>query len=222
MDSPQNSSPEKNSPAHEENPHKSTKNTSKNAARRFTNEQIRSLETIFETETKLDPRKKLEVARDLGLQPRQVAIWFQNRRARWKSKQLEQEYKVLKTNYDGLCMQFDDLKREKQSLQMQLQELTDLVKNLDNVVISDGDAELKEDPNSSNEGMDHNDVMYTDDEETVTKYFKKTEEQEPLSWGDQEVEISHLDSRETWCNISSGSLFDQSSSTSNWWESLKI
>ncbi|KAL0304468.1 UNVERIFIED_CONTAM: Homeobox-leucine zipper protein HOX6 [Sesamum radiatum] len=207
---------------HEENPHRSTKNTSKNA-RRFTNEQIRSLETIFEMETKLEPRKKLEVARDLGLQPRQVAIWFQNRRARWKSKQLEQEYKVLKTNYDGLCMQFDHLKREKQSLQMQLQELTDLVKNLDNVGISDGDAELKEDPNSSNEGMDHNDAMYTDDEETVTKYFKETEEQEPLSWGTEQVEISHLESPETWCNdLSSGSLFDQSSSTSNWWESLKI
>ncbi|KAL0299735.1 UNVERIFIED_CONTAM: Homeobox-leucine zipper protein HOX6 [Sesamum radiatum] len=206
----------------EENPHRSTKNTSKNA-RRFTNEQIRSLETIFEMDTKLEPRKKLEVARDLGLQPRQVAIWFQNRRARWKSKQLEQEYKVLKTNYDGLCMQFDHLKREKQSLQMQLQELTDLVKNLDNVGISDGDAELKEDPNSSNEGMDHNDAMYTDDEETVTKYFKETEEQEPLSWGTEQVEISHLESPQTWCNdLSSGSLFDQSSSTSNWWESLKI
>ncbi|KAK4384797.1 Homeobox-leucine zipper protein HOX6 [Sesamum angolense] len=174
-------------------------------------------------ETKLEPRKKLEVARDLGLQPRQVAIWFQNRRARWKSKQLEQEYKVLKTNYDGLCMQFDHLKREKQSLQMQLQELTDLVKNLDNIGISDGDAELKEDPNSSNEGMDHNDAMYTDDEETVTKYFKETEEQEPLSWGTEQVEISHLESQQTWCNdLSSGSLFDQSSSTSNWWESLKI
>ncbi|KAL0317939.1 UNVERIFIED_CONTAM: Homeobox-leucine zipper protein HOX6 [Sesamum angustifolium] len=207
---------------HEENPHRSTKNTSKNA-RRFTNEQIRSLETIFEMDTKLEPRKKLEVARDLGLQPRQVAIWFQNRRARWKSKQLEQEYKVLKTNYDGLCMQFDHLKREKQSLQMQLQELTDLVKNLDNVGISDGDAELKEDPNSSNEGMDHNDAMYTDDEETVTKYFKETEEQEPLSWGTEQVQISHLESPQTWCNdLSSGSLFDQSSSTSNWWESLKI
>ncbi|XP_011075911.1 homeobox-leucine zipper protein ATHB-12-like isoform X2 [Sesamum indicum] len=207
---------------HEENPHRSTRKTSKNA-RRFTNEQIRSLETIFEMETKLEPRKKHEVARDLGLQPRQVAIWFQNRRARWKSKQLEQEYKVLKTNYDGLCMQFDHLKREKQSLQMQLQELTDLVKNLDNVGISDGDAELKEDPNSSNEGMDHNDAMYTDDEETVTKYFKETEEQEPLSWGTEQVEISHLESPETWCNdLSSGSLFDQSSCKSNWWESLKI
>ncbi|KAL0400546.1 UNVERIFIED_CONTAM: Homeobox-leucine zipper protein ATHB-7 [Sesamum latifolium] len=216
---------------HEENPHRSTKNTSKNA-RRFTNEQIRSLETIFEMETKLEPRKKLEVARDLGLQPRQVAIWFQNRRARWKSKQLEQEYKVLKTNYD-VCMSFRRVNviillsyyawLSKSRAFRQLQELTDLAKNLGNVGISDGDAELKEDPNSSNEGMDHNDAMYTDDEETVTKYFKETEEQEPLSWGTEQVEISHLQSPETWCNdLSSGSLFDQSSSTSNWWESLKI
>ncbi|KAD3069035.1 hypothetical protein E3N88_36915 [Mikania micrantha] len=40
--------------------------------RRFTNQQIKSLETIFQTESKLEPRKKLQVAKDLGLQPRQL------------------------------------------------------------------------------------------------------------------------------------------------------
>ncbi|MED6170981.1 hypothetical protein PIB30_036338 [Stylosanthes scabra] len=56
--------------------------------RRFSDEQIRLLECIFESESKLEPRKKI--------QPRQVAIWFQNRRARWKSKRIEQEYRKLK------------------------------------------------------------------------------------------------------------------------------
>nr|GFB55335.1 homeobox-leucine zipper protein ATHB-12-like [Tanacetum cinerariifolium] len=42
--------------------------------RRFTNQQIKSLETIFQSESKLEPRKKLQLAKDLGLQPRQVAI----------------------------------------------------------------------------------------------------------------------------------------------------
>ncbi|KAI3457953.1 hypothetical protein Pfo_014616 [Paulownia fortunei] len=216
MESPENSSPQDSEPAYEEKTPTTSKKKSKNA-RRFTDEQIKSLESIFKLETKLEPRKKLQLARDLGLQPRQVAIWFQNRRARWKSKQIEQEYKVLKANYDSLYMQFDVLKREKQSLQMQLQELSDLVKNLDKVHLTDRDAEFKEDPNSSNEEMDHNDVMNPGDEPMITKYFEKTEEQELLSWGEEE-EMSHLASPETWCKISSGGLFDQSSGSSNWWE----
>lgn len=102
----------------------------------------------------------------------------------------------------------------------QLQELSDLVKNLDKVKMSDRDAELKEYPNSSSEGMDHNDVMIKrDDEKMITKYFDKTENQELLNW-DEEEEISHLASPEKWCNLSSSDgLFDQSSGTSNWWDS---
>lgn len=120
MESPENSSPQESESAHEEKTPTTTKKKIKNHPRRFNDEQIKSLESIFKLETKLEPRKKLQIARDLGLQPRQVAIWFQNRRARWKSKQIEQEYKVLRSNYDILSMQFDELKREKQSLQMQV------------------------------------------------------------------------------------------------------
>ncbi|MBA0763208.1 hypothetical protein Gotri_012697 [Gossypium trilobum] len=42
--------------------------------RRFSDEQIRLLESIFESETKLEPRKKMQLARELGLQPRQSKI----------------------------------------------------------------------------------------------------------------------------------------------------
>lgn len=93
---------------------------SSNNARRFSDEQIKSLETMFETESKLEPRKKLQLARELGLQPRQVAIWFQNKRARWKSKQLERDYSILKSNYDNLASQYEALKKEKQSLLIQV------------------------------------------------------------------------------------------------------
>jgi homeobox-leucine zipper protein len=95
------------------------KNKIKNK-RRFSDEQIKSLESIFESETRLEPRKKVQLARELGLQPRQVAIWFQNRRARWKSKQMEQEYRALKDDYDNLASQFESLKKEKQSLVIQV------------------------------------------------------------------------------------------------------
>lgn len=88
--------------------------------KRFSDEQIRSLEIMFESETKLEPRKKLQVARELGLQPRQVAIWFQNKRARWKSKQLESDYGVLQANYNALSSNFEALKKEKQALLIQV------------------------------------------------------------------------------------------------------
>lgn len=94
---------------------------------RFSAEQIKSLESSFESETRLEPRKKVQLARELGLQPRQIAIWFQNRRARWKSKQIENEYKILKDNYDNLASQFESLKKERQSLLIQLQILGDLL-----------------------------------------------------------------------------------------------
>lgn len=88
--------------------------------KRFSDEQIRSLECIFESESKLEPRKKIQVARDLGLQPRQVAIWFQNRRARGKSKWIEQEYRKLRDEYDNLVSSFESLKKEKESLQVEV------------------------------------------------------------------------------------------------------
>lgn len=88
--------------------------------RRFSEEQVKSLELMFETQTKLEPRKKLQLAKDLGLHPRQVAIWFQNKRARWKSKQLEREYNVLRADYDALLSSFESVKNEKQLLAKQV------------------------------------------------------------------------------------------------------
>ncbi|KAK3025364.1 hypothetical protein RJ639_044904 [Escallonia herrerae] len=80
--------------------------------RRLNMEQVKTLEKNFELGNKLEPERKMHLARALGLQPRQIAIWFQNRRARWKTKQLEKDYEVLKR-------QFDALKAEKDSLQSQ-------------------------------------------------------------------------------------------------------
>lgn len=88
--------------------------------RRFSDEQIKLLESIFESDSKLEPRKKLQLARELDLQPRQVAIWFQNRRARWKSKQIEKEFRKLKSDYDSLASKFESLMAEKQSLLLEV------------------------------------------------------------------------------------------------------
>lgn len=84
--------------------------------KRFSEEQIKSLESMFSTQAKLEPRQKLQLARELGLQPRQVAIWFQNKRARWKSKQLERQYAALRDDYDALLLSYESLKKDKLAL----------------------------------------------------------------------------------------------------------
>ncbi|TKW05711.1 hypothetical protein SEVIR_7G194700v4 [Setaria viridis] len=94
--------------------------------RRFTEEQIRSLESMFHAhQAKLEPREKVELARELGLQPRQVAIWFQNKRARWRSKQLEHDYAALRAKFDALHARVEFLKQEKLALTTQLHELSE-------------------------------------------------------------------------------------------------
>ncbi|XP_002990005.2 homeobox-leucine zipper protein HOX22 isoform X2 [Selaginella moellendorffii] len=80
--------------------------------RRLSVEQVRSLELSFETENRLEPVRKMQLAQELGLQPRQVAVWFQNRRARWKTKQLEKDYDVLKAAYESLAEENKRLKAQ--------------------------------------------------------------------------------------------------------------
>lgn len=84
--------------------------------RRLSLHQVKALEKNFEVENKLEPERKVKLAQELGLQPRQVAVWFQNRRARWKTKQLERDYDVLKSSYDNLKLSFEALQRDKDSL----------------------------------------------------------------------------------------------------------
>ncbi|GKV09392.1 hypothetical protein SLEP1_g20901 [Rubroshorea leprosula] len=91
--------------------------------RRLTPNQINALEKNFELENKLEPERKVKLAAELDLQPRQVATWFQNRRARWRTKQLERDYNLLKASYDALQLDFSNLEREKETLTAQLMEL---------------------------------------------------------------------------------------------------
>ncbi|CAK9211103.1 unnamed protein product [Sphagnum troendelagicum] len=89
--------------------------------RRLSFEQVRSLERNFELENKLEPEKKMQLAKELGLQPRQVAVWFQNRRARWKTKQLERDYEVLSQEYNRLKTEYDAVVLEKEKLESEVE-----------------------------------------------------------------------------------------------------
>ncbi|KAJ0025685.1 hypothetical protein Pint_08385 [Pistacia integerrima] len=91
--------------------------------RRLTSDQVKALEKNFEVENKLEPDKKAKLAEELGLQPRQIAVWFQNRRARLKTKELEREYCLLKANYDSLKIDYNNLEQENESLATTLREL---------------------------------------------------------------------------------------------------
>ncbi|KAF7045789.1 hypothetical protein CFC21_054866 [Triticum aestivum] len=91
--------------------------------RRLALEQVRALERSFETDNKLDPERKARIARDLGLHPRQVAVWFQNRRARWKTKQLERDFNALRARHDALRADCDALRRDKDALAAEIHEL---------------------------------------------------------------------------------------------------
>lgn len=84
--------------------------------RRLSIDQVKALEKNFEVENKLEPERKVKLARELGLQPRQVAVWFQNRRARWKTKQLERDYGLLKANHEALKLKYQTLQRDNESL----------------------------------------------------------------------------------------------------------
>ncbi|CAL5417186.1 unnamed protein product [Camellia sinensis] len=85
--------------------------------RRLNLEQVKTLEKNFELGNKLESERKMQLARALGLQPRQIAIWFQNKRARWKTKQLEKDYDVLKRQFDAIKDDNDALQSQNQKLQ---------------------------------------------------------------------------------------------------------
>ncbi|MQL85473.1 hypothetical protein Taro_017985 [Colocasia esculenta] len=97
---------------------------------RLTKEQSCYLEESFKEHATLNPanrlllcfplgslqKQKLAIAKKLNLRPRQVEVWFQNRRARTKLKQTEVEYEYMKRCCESLTEENRRLHREIQEL----------------------------------------------------------------------------------------------------------
>ncbi|KAI3679149.1 hypothetical protein L2E82_51620 [Cichorium intybus] len=86
---------------------------------RLTKAQSGLLEEAFKLHTTLSPQQKQKLARDLKLRPRQVEVWFQNRRARTKLKQTEVDCEYLKKCCNRLTDENQRLRQEVQELKIQ-------------------------------------------------------------------------------------------------------
>ncbi|XP_017217588.1 homeobox-leucine zipper protein HOX3 isoform X2 [Daucus carota subsp. sativus] len=83
---------------------------------RLTKQQSRLLEESFRQNHTLNPKQKETLAMELKLKPRQVEVWFQNRRARSKLKQTEMECEYLKRWFGSLSEQNRRLQKEVEEL----------------------------------------------------------------------------------------------------------
>ncbi|XP_077233966.1 homeobox-leucine zipper protein HAT22-like [Tasmannia lanceolata] len=83
---------------------------------RLTKEQSALLEDSFKEHSTLNPKQKQALAKQLKLRPRQVEVWFQNRRARTKLKQTEVDCEFLKRCYETLTEENRRLHKELQEL----------------------------------------------------------------------------------------------------------
>lgn len=88
--------------------------------RRLSLDQVRSLERNFSAENKLEHERKVQIAEEIGLMPRQVAVWFQNRRARSKTKKVENDYDSLNAEYDNLKNEYDFVLKINQQLKAEV------------------------------------------------------------------------------------------------------
>jgi len=86
---------------------------------RLNKEQSVLLEEHFKLHSTLNPKQKQALAERLNLRPRQVEVWFQNRRARTKLKQTEVDCEYMKK----WC---ETLREENRKLQKELHELKSL------------------------------------------------------------------------------------------------
>ncbi|XP_042026874.1 homeobox-leucine zipper protein ATHB-52-like [Salvia splendens] len=101
--------------------------TCKIQKKRLSQEQVRLLEASFDSGKKLEPERKFQLARDLGVPPRQIAIWHQNKRARWKSHSLELDHGAMQLRLDAALAEKRELEKEVGLLRSELRRAQDML-----------------------------------------------------------------------------------------------
>lgn len=95
--------------------------------KRLSQDQVRLLESSFDATKKLEPERKFQLARELGVPPRQIAIWYQNKRARWKNQSLELDYGSLQVRLEAAEAEKEELENEVESLRVELRRAQDMM-----------------------------------------------------------------------------------------------
>ncbi|KAL2244418.1 homeobox-leucine zipper protein ATHB-52-like [Sesamum indicum] len=95
--------------------------------KRLSQDQVRLLETNFNFNNKLDPDRKSRLALELGIPPRQVAIWYQNKRAREKNQSLEADHKTLQQQLENVVAENARLEGEVERLKAELNKIHDVL-----------------------------------------------------------------------------------------------
>ncbi|XVF04280.1 hypothetical protein REPUB_Repub05bG0068800 [Reevesia pubescens] len=104
----------------------------KHNKKRLNQDQVRLLEKSFNSDKKLEPELKLHLANQLGVPPRQVAIWYQNKRARWKTQSLELDYNTLQVKLENALSEKRRLEKDVKYLQEELRKAQEMMFALNN------------------------------------------------------------------------------------------
>lgn len=95
--------------------------------KRLNEEQVAILEESFASSKKLEPEQKLQLSEQLGVPSRQIAIWYQNKRARWKTQSLEEDYSALQLKLENVMAEKKQLERDVERLKVELKEAKDML-----------------------------------------------------------------------------------------------
>ncbi|KAK1267792.1 Homeobox-leucine zipper protein ATHB-40 [Acorus gramineus] len=153
--------------------------------RRLSDEQVKFLEMNFGRERKLESGRKVHLATELGLDPKQVSVWFQNRRARWKTKQLEEEYSKLKTEKEAIVADKYHLETQVLKLKEKLSIAEKEIKRLSGQSEGDGlwsGGEMTSSPSSSFSMVTHKPFMADDHQNEALLYVHESNYIHTMEW----------------------------------------